>query len=188
MSMELLLTTKNAHKIKEIKDCLKDTPYTLITLDDLNDQDEVIESGETFKENAYRKAKHYGDKYQILALSDDSGLEVYSLNNRPGVYSNRYGKTPKQANEKLIKELKDKDPKARFITILCLYNPHTHKTTYYEGILEGVIINKPRGEYGFGYDPIFELDNHKTLAQLTIEEKTVISHRGKALIKLRGDL
>ena len=184
--MKLLLTTKNVDKIKEMKALLKN--YDLVTLAELDDQDVVIESGQTFHENALIKAKYYGDKYQMLALADDSGLEVFSLNNEPGVYSNRYGKTPQLANKRLIEAVKDKDKKARFVTVLCLYNPFDGTSKYYEGILRGSIILTPRGENGFGYDPIFLLDSNQTLGELSLEEKSKISHRANALNKLRGDL
>ncbi|NMA05960.1 MAG: RdgB/HAM1 family non-canonical purine NTP pyrophosphatase [Acholeplasmataceae bacterium] len=188
MSMEILLVTKNENKVKEIKEALKGKDYKLITLSDLSDLDEVEEIGLTFKENAFIKAKYYADKYHKVVLSDDSGLEVFSLEGRPGVHSNRYAKTQTEANQKLIEELKGKDSHARFVTVMCLYNPFTKEAKYYKGILKGKIINSPRGTNGFGYDPIFLLPNNKTLAELTLEEKVLISHRSIALEKLRSDL
>lgn len=186
--MEILLVTKNENKVKEIKEALKGKDYQIITLSDLNDYDEVEESGLTFKENALIKAKYYGEKYKKVVLADDSGLEVFSLDKRPGVHSNRYAKTQTEANQKLIKEVSGKDPHARFVTVLCLYNPFTKKEKYYKGILEGKIISTPRGNNGFGYDPIFLLPEGRTLAELSLEEKVLISHRSKALQKLRSDL
>lgn len=186
--MNLLLTTKNSHKIEEIKQVLKDKAITLITLSDLNDEETIEETGKTFQENALLKAKYYGDKHNLLSLSDDSGLEVFSLNNQPGVHSHRYGKTHEEANQRLMKAIEGKDPKARFTTVLCLYNPKTNEHHFYEGHLYGKIINTPRGHHGFGYDPIFLLDSNQTLAELTLKEKTAISHRSIALNKLRGDL
>lgn len=179
--MKILLTTQNKNKIKEIKNALKDTQVSFVTLQELSDDEEILETGKTFKDNAYLKAKHFGDKHQLLSLADDSGLEVYALNLRPGVHSHRYGKTSEEANNKLIKELKDKKREARFKTVLCLYDPLKKSATYFEGTLEGVIIDEPRGIEGFGYDPIFLLPNNKTLAEISISEKSIISHRGIAL-------
>ncbi|MGI6359759.1 MAG: RdgB/HAM1 family non-canonical purine NTP pyrophosphatase [Acholeplasmatales bacterium] len=186
--MEILLVTKNENKVKEIKEALKGKDYELVTLSDLNDYDEVEETGLTFKENAALKAKYYGKKYHKVVLADDSGLEVFSLDGRPGVHSNRYAKTQNDANQKLIKEVHGKDPSARFVTVLCLYNPFTREEKYYKGTLEGKIINTPRGTNGFGYDPIFLLPEGRTLAELSLEEKVLISHRSRALQKLRRDL
>lgn len=180
--------TKNENKVKEIKEALKGKDCKLVTLNDLNDTDEVEETGLTFKENALLKAKYYAEKYHKISLSDDSGLEVFSLNKRPGVYSNRYGKTQMEKNLKLIKEVENKDPHARFVTVLCLYNPFKKEAKYYKGIIEGKITNIPRGTLGFGYDPIFLLPEGRTLAELSLEEKNSISHRGRALQKLRSDL
>lgn len=185
--MKLLICTNNENKIKEIKQALALMPINIITLFDLKDDFNVKETGSTFQENALMKAKYFGDKYQMLSLADDTGLEVAYLNGGPGVYTKRYEKTAERRNQKLLKELKGiTNRKANFKTVLCLYNPQTNKEFYFTGTVNGEIAETPRGEEGFGYDPIFYLNNlNKTMAELTLEEKNEISHRGLAIKKLK---
>ena len=185
--MKLLLCTLNKNKIKEIKQFLKDSPINIITLFDLKETIKVKEDGETFKENALIKAKYYGTKHQIIAIGDDTGLEVDYLNGGPGVYTNRYEKTDKKRNEKLLKELLNaENRKARFKTVIALYNPFNEKEYYFEGVVNGEISKTFRGSNGFGYDPIFYIPElKKTMAEISIEKKNDISHRGKALKSLK---
>lgn len=185
--MKLLLCTLNKNKIKEIKQFLKETSFSIITLFDLNETTEVKEDGLTFKENALIKAKYYGDKHQIIAIGDDTGLEVDYLSGGPGVYTNRYEKTPQKRNEKLLKELSDTDNrKARFKTVIALYNPFDKKEYYFEGVVNGEISKTMKGTLGFGYDPVFYiLELNKTMAEISIDEKNMISHRGRALKSLK---
>lgn len=185
--MKLLVCTHNLNKIKEIKDVLTDLNVEIVTLKDLNDNTEVIEDGLTFKENAYIKASYFGDKHQRLSLSDDSGLEVDHLNGAPGVYSARYAGNDLQNIKKLLFNLTDVENRnAQFTTVLALYNPFKKETLYYEGHLKGVITDRITGSNGFGYDPIFFVPEiNKTLAELSREEKSKISHRGNALKKLK---
>lgn len=186
--MKLLLCTLNKNKIKEISEVLKNTPINIITLFDLKDNEDVVEDGLTIEANALIKAKHYGDKHQMLAIADDTALEVDYLAGGPGVHTKRYEKTDELRNKKLIRELANtSNKKARFRTVVCLYNPKNKKEYYFEGIVNGLIVDEPRGNYGFGYDPIFYIkEKDKTMAELTVEEKNEISHRGKA-IKLFGE-
>lgn len=185
--MKLLLCTLNKNKIKEIKQFLKETSFSIITLFDLNETTEVKEDGLTFKENALIKAKYYGDKHQIIAIGDDTGLEVDYLSGGPGVYTNRYEKTPQKRNEKLLKELSDTDNrKARFKTVIALYNPFDKKEYYFEGVVNGEISKTMKGTLGFGYDPVFYIPElNKTMAEISIAEKNMISHRGRALKSLK---
>lgn len=185
--MKLLLCTLNKNKIKEIKQFLKDSPINIITLFDLKETIKVKEDGLTFKENALIKAKYYGTKHQIIAIGDDTGLEVDYLNGGPGVYTNRYEKTDKKRNEKLLKELLNaKNRKARFKTVIALYNPFNEKEYYFEGVVNGEISKTYRGSNGFGYDPIFYIPKlKKTMAEISVEKKNDISHRGKELKSLK---
>ncbi len=185
--MKLLICTHNENKIKEMASYLNNLAIKFVSLKDLNDFEEVNEDGTTFAENALIKAKYFGQKHQIIALADDSGLEVLFLNMAPGVCSHRYERTTKKRNKKLLKNLKGvQNRTAFFTTILALYNPFNQNVSYFEGKVEGLIAKKARGNYGFGYDPVFylpELD--KTMAQISLSEKLKISHRGKALEKLK---
>src|SRR5690554_3896750 len=138
--MKLLLCTLNENKIKEIKEALNKIPIDIITLFSLNDNEDVNETGTTLKENAFLKAKHYGEKHQMLALGDDTGLEVDYLLGAPGVHTKRYAKTEALRNKKLIKALKGKtNRKARFKTVICIYNPFKKEEYYFEGIVNGFI-------------------------------------------------
>lgn len=190
---DLLIATTNPGKIKEIKEILKDIPYQLKSLEDLGVDIDMEETGKTFVENAILKAKTVGEKTGFLTLAEDSGLEVDSLDGRPGVYSARYteGSDSDRIN-KLLKELagvpKEKRT-ARFKAVIALYNPTSKKTYTFDGISEGYITEKPRGENGFGYDPIFfNFDLGKTNGEVTEEEKNKVSHRARALEKCKAVL
>ena len=191
---KLLIATKNAGKVKEIKAILKDFDMDIISLADLPNVPEVIEDGKTFFENAFKKAKEVSDATGMMVLSDDSGLEVDALNGAPGVYSARYSGESgddKSNNEKLLKELKDVPENkrtARFKCVMVLYHP-SGKWISAEGACEGRIALKPAGEGGFGYDPVFYLDKYgKTMAEIPAEEKNKISHRAKALNELKNNI
>jgi len=185
---EIVIATKNKHKIIEMKKMLEPLGYKVLTLFDFNEFPDIIEDGLTFKDNAFKKAKELSIYLKKPVLADDSGLEVFSLNNEPGVYSARYGgieKSYKKNNELLLKNLIGvKDRRARFVTSLCLYYIDK-EPLFIEDYLYGEISNEYKGENGFGYDPIFyvkELDKH--LAEISLEEKNIISHRGKSLLRL----
>ncbi|MDD4823854.1 MAG: RdgB/HAM1 family non-canonical purine NTP pyrophosphatase [Acholeplasmataceae bacterium] len=185
--IKLLICTHNENKINEIKGTLLDLNIEVVTLKDLNDETEVIEDGLTFQENAYIKASYFGHKHQLLSLSDDSGLEVEHLNGGPGVYSARYAGNDLENNKKLLYTLTNvQNRNAQFKTVLALYNPNTNEVNYFEGTLKGKITEQLIGRNGFGYDPVFYVPEiGKTLAELTKEEKLKVSHRGKALEKLK---
>lgn len=185
--IKLLICTHNENKINEIKGTLLDLNIEVVTLKDLNDETEVIEDGLTFQENAYIKASYFGHKHQLLSLSDDSGLEVEHLNGGPGVYSARYAGNDLENNKKLLYTLTNvQNRNAQFKTVLALYNPNTNEVKYFEGTLKGKITEQLIGRNGFGYDPVFYVPEiGKTLAELTKEEKLKVSHRGKALEKLK---
>ena len=186
--MNILLATKNVNKHKEISKIFKDSGnfHKAIYKEDLI---EVVEDKNTILENAQKKAFEIYNHYQIPVISDDSGLFVNSLNGMPGLRSKRYaGENASDIEniEMLLTNLSEKkDRSAHFQTVLYFYDGKTEITT--EGILEGVITQKPRGVNGFGYDSIFEYDS-KTLAELTSVEKNNISHRKIAVNKMIGIL
>lgn len=184
--MKLLVATQNSNKIKEINTFITHDNVEIISLKDLNDLDDVLETGKTFKENALLKAKHFGDKYQTLTISDDSGLLVKALNNRPGINSKRYVGSSKENNLKILEELKNKrNRKAKMVTVITIYNPFNKTYKYFKGILKVTISETLKGDNGFGYDPLLYVKRlNKTLGEITIMEKRALSHRSKALIKL----
>ncbi|MDX2509712.1 MAG: XTP/dITP diphosphatase [Desulfobacterales bacterium] len=181
----LVLASRNKGKTREIQNILKDFPITIKNLDDFGPIPEVEEDGETFDDNAYKKSSFTARVLGYPALADDSGLIVEALGGDPGVWSARYAgdnATDQENLEKVLAMLKDKENrKASFKCVLSLAIP-TGAALTYEASCQGEILLKPRGENGFGYDPVFyypEFD--KTFAQLTIDEKANVSHRGKAL-------
>jgi XTP/dITP diphosphohydrolase len=189
--MEILIASHNDHKIKEIKAIFMNTKIKLISLKDLNDQDEVEETENTFIKNAIIKAKYYSKKYRMPALSDDSGLSVDALNGAPGVFSKRYSQGDDlDNNAKLIKALEGvKNRSAYFTSVVVIYFPDcTYKA--YEGIAHGTISNELFiDKSAFGYDPIFyPLGYNKSYANIGSSIKNEISHRALALKKLKEDL
>lgn len=184
----IVLATRNAGKTAEIKDLLNGFPVAIKNLDDFGPIPPIEEDGATFDENAYKKASLTARYLGLPALADDSGLLVEALGGAPGVYSARYAgptATDPQRCQQLLGELGDhENRKAAFECVLSLAVPAGPALTY-EGRCEGLITRAPVGTEGFGYDPIFlypPLD--KTFAQLTMDEKGRISHRGKALREL----
>lgn len=167
---------------------LADLPLVIVGLDNYPEAPEVEETGTTFEENAILKAKTIAAFTKELTLADDSGLEVDFLNGEPGVHSARYGEpgwNDEQRYEYLLKKL-DVIPgslrQASFRSVVAIYDPKTDQLEIVEGKVEGVIIDEPRGNNGFGYDPIFYLrDFRKTMAELTMEQKNQISHRSRAI-------
>jgi XTP/dITP diphosphohydrolase len=152
---------------------------------------EVVEDGNTFEENVYKKASFIAKILGFPALADDSGLEVRALGGEPGVHSARYsgeGASDAENNSKLLNALEGKsDRHARFCCVLSLAVP-TGPALTYEGSCEGLILNEPRGENGFGYDPLFLHEpSGKTFAEMSVEEKSRVSHRGKALAEFRNE-
>jgi XTP/dITP diphosphohydrolase len=188
--MKLIFASHNKNKVKEIAAILPKN-FELVGLDDLNYTEEIDETGATLEENALIKAKHIYEIFNLNCFADDSGLEVETLNNEPGVYSARYAGIEKNddANmNKLLENLSHKENrKARFRTVIALILDG--KEYLFEGIVNGKIINEKRGEKGFGYDPIFVPNGfEKTFAELPSEEKNQISHRALATNKLIGFL
>ena len=190
--MELLISSSNKDKIKEMKGILGDS-YKLITKEDLDLADfDVEEDGETLAANAYKKAKELYDKTKRNVRADDTGLFVEALGGAPGVYSARYAgeSCSYQDNvDKMLRELKEiedlKDRRATFKTVLCLITQEG-RVEFIEGRLEGSIIKEEKGSNGFGYDPIFmPLGMDKTLAELSDKEKNKISHRRNAFENLK---
>ncbi|MCZ6528570.1 MAG: XTP/dITP diphosphatase [Candidatus Dadabacteria bacterium] len=192
MIKEVVLATGNKGKVKEFSNLLEGVFEKIISLSDLGSPPEVIEDGLTFRDNALKKAREIARYSGKLTLADDSGLEVDALNGRPGIYSARYsgeGATNKTNIVKLLAELGDNpNRKARFVCVLALVDPNGEELVV-EGFCEGVILDEPRGEGGFGYDPVFYLpDKRKTMAELEPELKNTISHRANALKKLKTEL
>jgi len=185
---EIVIATKNEHKVIEMKKMLEPIGYQVLTLYDFLELPEIIEDKETFRGNAWTKAKTLSDYLNKDVIADDSGLEVFALNNQPGVYSARYAGedvTYDDNNKLLLENLKDvEDRQARFVTTVCLYRLGK-EPIYFEDYLNGTISREYKGSNGFGYDPIF-VPNGDTrhLAEYTLEEKNIISHRGKCVQKL----
>ncbi|MBU8570404.1 MULTISPECIES: XTP/dITP diphosphatase [Bacillus] len=187
---EAIIATHNPGKVKEFKEILEPRGYDVKSLAEIGFTEEIEETGHTFEENAILKAEAVAKAVNKMVIADDSGLSIDNLGGRPGVYSARYAGEQKddQANiEKVLSELKgiEKEQRtARFRCALAVSIPGEETKTV-EGHVEGYIAEEPRGEYGFGYDPIFIVkDKDKTMAELTSDEKNKISHRADALKKL----
>ena len=185
--MKLLVATGNAGKLKEIRSLLADCPIEIIGLDQLQDPPEVVEDGATFAANACKKAREMAAFSQILTLADDSGLVVDGLDGAPGVYSARYaGEQGNDAanNRKLLEEmasLPDNERQAAFHCVMALAWPDGRCETF-TGTVSGIILHEKRGAGGFGYDPLFLVPEYgKTTAELPLDIKNWISHRGNAL-------
>jgi len=189
--MKLVIATSNLGKLAEYRELLAGLPYTVLSLHDYPEVGEIKETGSTFWENAAIKAELVAAHTGELTLADDSGLEVDALGGLPGVYSARFAgpaATDADNNAKLLKELKGIFPAqrtARFRAVVALAYPG-EKTLFAEGVCEGIILEKPLGTGGFGYDPLFFLPElGVTFAQLAAAEKNKISHRALALAQLR---
>ncbi|HHW57272.1 MAG TPA: XTP/dITP diphosphatase [Clostridia bacterium] len=191
--MKVVIATNNYHKVKEIKNFFKGYPIEIYSMIDLGIREEISETASTIEENAFIKAHFLKDKVDGIIIADDTGLFVEYLNGEPGVYSARFAgenATYEENNEKLLKLLKGvpyEKRKAYFKTVIAVIDGE--KEVLLEGVLEGHILEYPKGKNGFGYDPIFYVDDiGKTLAELTLEEKNKISHRAQALGKLKNYL
>ena len=182
--MEILLASNNKNKHKELLKIFQESgsKHTLIVNKDIPD---VIEDRNTIEENAKKKAEECYEVFKSPIISDDSGLFVDTLGGRPGVHSKRYAglsSTDVENNQKLINELKKAENLSAFFkTVLCYFDGLNFIIS--EGVLKGNITLEPRGKNGFGYDPIFDV-NGKTLAEMSLEEKSNISHRKIATLKL----
>jgi len=183
--VRLLFASQNQHKLEEIKPLLP-LSIELISLADMNFQEEIPETSATFEGNALQKAKFIFEKFNIACFADDTGLEIAALDGRPGVYSARYAGEKKSADdniEKILTELNgQKNRSAAFKTIIALVgigNP-----LLFEGIVKGTIAGAKKGSNGFGYDPVFVPDGYSiTFAQMSLEEKNNLSHRSHAVKK-----
>ncbi|MCI5839995.1 MAG: RdgB/HAM1 family non-canonical purine NTP pyrophosphatase [Peptoniphilaceae bacterium] len=188
--MEIILATGNPDKVKEIKEIFKDTQIEVKSAKDLGIEDfEVDEDGETLKENALKKAKTLFNKIKKPTFADDTGLFVNSLNLMPGVKSHRYaGENVTYADnrKKLLDEMKEKDDRsAYFETVICFIDADGNER-YFQGKVLGEILREEKGNNGFGYDSLFKpSESEKTFAEMTSAEKDKISHRARAIIKLK---
>ena len=192
MKQIFVLATTNKGKTREIREMLKNFPIEIKNLDDFGPIPEVIEDGETFDDNAYKKAAFTAKVLGYPAIADDSGLCVEALDGAPGVYSARYaGKDANDADnvQKLLKELEEKENRnAAFQCVISIAVP-TGAALTYEGSCEGIITREPAGENGFGYDPLFFFPEfNKTFAQLSMAEKAQVSHRGKAFREMAHEM
>ncbi len=190
-TLPLVIATRNRGKTAEIRELLADFPIEIKNLDDFGPIPEVEEDGQTFDDNAYKKASFTARVLGLPALADDSGLMVDALDGAPGVYSARYAgeeATDADNTEKLLREMTGKENrKAAFMCVISLAVP-TGAALTYEGRCEGTITEAPAGTAGFGYDPVFYYPPlEKTFAQMTSSEKNQVSHRGKALQEFREE-
>jgi len=188
----IVIATQNQNKLIEFKEILKDSNIEVKSLADFGPIPEVIEDGDTFDKNAYKKAHHTARVLGLPAIADDSGLVVDALGGAPGVYSARYAgpdATDKDNCTKLLTELRGKkNRKAHFSCVLSIAVPSGPALTY-ESRCDGVILETPRGSSGFGYDPVFYFEAFgKSFAELTMKEKNSVSHRGKALKEIKTEL
>ena len=183
---KIVFATNNRHKLEEIRKILGDT-YKIISLKELGFTGDIPETGNTLAENASQKSHYIYERYGVDCFSDDTGLEVEALNGAPGVYSARYAgenATYDDNANKLLKELGETiNRKAAFKTVISLILDG--KEYLFEGRVDGTITNHKTGAGGFGYDPVFLPDGYKqTFAEMPLELKNKISHRGKATAKL----
>ncbi len=184
--IELVFATNNQHKLEEIITAVG-TKFKILSLDDIGCREDIAETAETLEGNASIKSHYIFDNYGKNCFGDDTGLEVEALDGRPGVYSARYG-GPGHDHEKnmdrVLAELNGTDNrKARFRTVISLIIDG--KEYQFEGCVSGEIMTERHGDKGFGYDPIFRPNGyHTSFAEMDLEEKNKISHRGKAMAKL----
>jgi XTP/dITP diphosphohydrolase len=192
--MRLLIATHNRGKLIEYQDVFADLPFDLVTLADVGIRDDVAETGATFAENARAKALAYARQSGLLTLADDSGLEVDALGGEPGVNSKRYAGANKSDAERIVFLLdKVRDAPtgkraARFRCAIALATPDG-KLWETDGACEGEIAFEPRGDNGFGYDPIFQIaERGARMAELATSEKNKVSHRARAAMHMRRAL
>ena len=194
LTSRLLIATRNAGKLGELRELLADVPYELVSLDDVGVGEDVEETGATFQENAVLKATAYCLLSGLLTLADDSGLEVDALAGEPGVHSARYageGATDGDRIALLLRNLRERPTPwtARFRCVIAIASPGlepqhggSESVRTFDGRCEGEIVGEPRGDNGFGYDPVFFIPGvDKTMAELTEEGKNGISHRSAAV-------
>lgn len=198
MGRKLLVASANQGKIREIKNYLENLNninLEIIGLDEFPGLPEVEEDGDSFRANALKKARARAEQTGLLTLAEDSGLSVDYLGGEPGIYSARYageGATDEENNQKLLEKLKnvpEEKRKASFICVMALVDPDSGEEIVVEGRCDGIIQLSPKGENGFGYDPIFYLPEfRKTMAEIPLELKNQISHRAAALQKMKNEV
>lgn len=184
--MKIIFASNNKNKVQEIQNQVPKS-IEIVTLEEIGCTEDIAETGSTLEENAIIKANYITEKYGLPCFADDTGLEIDALNGEPGVYSARYAGEDKNADKNMdlvLQKLQHKtNRKAQFKTVIALNI--NNKQHLFTGIVEGEIRNKKIGTNGFGYDPIFEPENlGKTFAEMTLEEKNKLSHRGRAVEKL----
>ncbi|WP_462318542.1 RdgB/HAM1 family non-canonical purine NTP pyrophosphatase [Marinilabilia sp.] len=184
--MDLIFATNNQHKVAEISSMLTDS-WSIQTLEDVGFTREVPETGSTLEANALQKARYIKDHLGKDCFADDTGLEIEALNGEPGVYSARYAGPEKDSDlniRKVLSEMEGKsNRRARFRTVIALII--NGKELFFEGIVNGIILEKSEGTGGFGYDPIFKPDEAGvSFARMPLSKKNQISHRGRAFSKL----
>lgn len=191
---KIIFATSNEGKMKEVRQILSDLKIDVISLKEAGIHMDIVEDGKTFEENAIIKARAIMERTGSLVLADDSGFEVDYLGKEPGIYSARYmgEDTPYSVKNKSIIDrlagVEGKDRSARFVCVIAAAFPDGEVITT-RGTIEGLVCSEERGENGFGYDPIMYLPEYdKTTAQLTMDEKNRISHRGKALELMKEEL
>lgn len=195
--MRMIIASNNENKVREIKEICKDLEYEILSLKQMGIFIDVVEDGQTIEENSLKKAKEIykilkdNNEKNFLIISDDSGLMVNYLDGEPGVRSARFAgdnATSEENNDKLLKLLngvKDENRSAKFLTVLTLIDSEG-KINQFSGKVYGKILNEKRGKNGFGYDSIFYIEEiGKTFCELEQYEKNLISHRYKALLKLK---
>jgi XTP/dITP diphosphohydrolase len=184
--MKLVFATANLNKAAEIARLLPDS-IEILTLKDLDVTEEIPETADTLEGNAHQKAAYITEKFGLPCFADDTGLEIASLDNRPGVHSARYAGEHRSDDDnmkKVLEELQNfPDRSARFRTVIALHL--SNMSLDFEGIINGEILFEKQGTDGFGYDPIFAPEGHdKSFAEMSMDEKNAISHRGRAVQKL----
>lgn len=191
---EILIATNNEGKKKDFETLFKPLGLKVLTLNDIDRKIDVEETGITFEENAILKAETVAEILGRVVIADDSGLEIDALDGAPGVYSARYAGPDCIDEDNIDKVLQElnvtplEERTARFRCVLAVAGP-TIKTTTFSGNCEGLVINQRKGTSGFGYDPIFYIsEKSRTMAQLSAEEKSKISHRGAALAQLQKEI
>ena len=192
MNKEIVIASGNAGKIREFKEMLEPYGYTVRTIKDLDGYREPEETGTTFHDNAIIKAQAVTDQFHIAALADDSGLSIDAFDGKPGVYSARWlgHDTPySEKNRIVLEKMKVVTNRGCHYTCAIAWTQPGKEPIVFEDIVEAEIAQEPKGSSGFGYDPIvYYPPLHKTMAEMTKEEKNSISHRGKALRKLEAYL
>jgi XTP/dITP diphosphohydrolase len=184
----IVIATKNTGKIKEFKSLLYPTVKSISSINDYSNIPDIEETGSSFEENALIKAKKIASLTNKPTIADDSGLEVLSLNNEPGIYSARYAgincSDRDNINKLLINLTNAKNRNAKFVCVIALIIPYQKDRLFY-GECDGIITDNPSGDKGFGYDPVFLIPSlNKTFAELDLDEKNLYSHRAKAIEKL----